>query len=523
MIANDPQEQAAAPNLLLRLLQLSKLARQAESAAELQFLLVNQTHGLTPYTLGALWVSDEGVVAQSGVSSIERNAPFIQWLSIICKQFSRYKEATLITSDLLDPDEIFEWSQNLPSAAVWLPIIVAQDKSAGLLLCRQESWGDNDIALLQEWVDIWGHAWIKMHSPSIHGELRKLWSKVESLIPKTEEVKAEAHALRAGGEHVYHNIIKKPGLWPKYLYENAKSLFKSLHEHLSKLRQDGFAATVVRIENEIRVIWRNPRRRYQWMAIIILLFPMRLTALAPAELVPANPAIIRAPIEGVVDQFLVTPNQQVAEGQLLFKLDLTTLTSRMNVAEQETQIASSEYRQSTLQSLSDSKSRAQLAPQEGKAAQRKVEADYLKELIAKAQIKAPRAGIVLFDDPSEWIGKPVAAGEKVMVVATEGDVEIEAWLPVSDAIVLPKNASVVLYLNATPLSPVDGHVRYIGHEAILRPDGSYAYRVRAKLDPGEHGSRVGLKGTAKVSGQFVPFAYLVLRKPLGAVRQFLGI
>jgi len=239
--------------------------------------------------------------------------------------------------------------------------------------------------------------------------------------------------------------------------------------------------------------------------------------------VPANPAIIRAPIEGVVDQFFVTPNQQVSEGQLLFKLDLTTLTSRMNVAEQETQIASSEYRQSALQSLSDSKSRAQLVPQEGKATQRRVEAEYLKELLAKAQIKAPRPGIVLFDDPSEWIGKPVAAGEKVMVVATEGDVEIEAWVPVSDAIVMPKNASVVLYLNATPLSPVDGHVRYIGHEAILRPDGSYAYRLRAKLDAGEHGSRVGLKGTAKVSGQYVPLVYMILRKPLGAARQFLGI
>ncbi|MGI9142277.1 MAG: HlyD family secretion protein, partial [Fluviibacter sp.] len=143
--------------------------------------------------------------------------------------------------------------------------------------------------------------------------------------------------------------------------------------------------------------------------------------------------------------------------------------------------------------------------------------------IAKAQIKAPRAGIALFDDPSEWIGKPVAAGEKVMVVATEGDVEIEAWVPIGDAIALPKEAPVSLYLNATPLSPVDGHSRFIGHEALQRPDGSYAYRLRATLDAGETAPHVGLKGTAKISGEFVPLVYWVFRKPLGTVRQFLGI
>ncbi|WVH09967.1 MAG: hypothetical protein EoVTN8_1480 [Fluviibacter phosphoraccumulans EoVTN8] len=52
------------------------------------------------------------------------------------------------------------------------------------------------------------------------------------------------------------------------------------------------------------------------------------------------------------------------------------MTSRFNVAQQETQIAASEYRQSALQSLTDAKSRSQLVPQEGKAAERKVEAGF---------------------------------------------------------------------------------------------------------------------------------------------------
>ena len=74
-----------------------------------------------------------------------------------------------------------------------------------------------------------------------------------------------------------------------------------------------------------------------------------------------------------------------------------------------------------------------------------------------------------------------------------------------------------------PFSPVSGQLRYEGHEPILRPDGTYAYRVRASLDSGKKGPRVGLKGTAKVHGEFVPLSYWVLRRPLSSLRQFLGI
>jgi multidrug resistance efflux pump len=245
--------------------------------------------------------------------------------------------------------------------------------------------------------------------------------------------------------------------------------------------------------------------------------------LVPGSLVPANPAIIRVPIEGVVDEFYVSPNQQVVKGQPLFSLDLTSLQSRLKVAKQEIQIANQEYRQSALQALTDAKSRGLLAPQEGRAIEKSVEADYLKDLLDKAKITAPRAGIVIFDDPSEWMGKPVVAGEKVMVVATEGDVEIEAWIPVGEAIELPKDARVTLYLNAMPFSPVSGKLRYEGHEPIQRPDGGYAYRIRVRLEPDEKGPRVGLKGTAKVQGHFVPLSYWVLRRPIASLRQYLGI
>jgi hypothetical protein len=61
----------------------------------------------------------------------------------------------------------------------------------------------------------------------------------------------------------------------------------------------------------------------------------------------------------------------------------------------------------------------------------------------------------------------------------------------------------------------------MAHDAVQRPDGSFAYRVRATLtDKTSH--RVGLKGTAKLQGEWVPLAYWALRRPWATLRATLG-
>ena len=90
------------------------------------------------------------------------------------------------------------------------------------------------------------------------------------------------------------------------------------------------------------------------------------------------------------------------------------------------------------------------------------------------------------------------------------------------AIALPDEAPVSLYLAASPLTSVAARVRYVAHDATLRPEGSYAYRLRARLAEGND-QRVGLKGTAKVYGARVPLIYWMLRRPLATIRQALGV
>ena len=255
--------------------------------------------------------------------------------------------------------------------------------------------------------------------------------------------------------------------------------------------------------------------------------PVHLSVLAPAELVPLNPSVIRAPLDGVVDKILVQPNQHVAKGEGLFEFDRTVLANKLEVAQGALVTTQAEYRQRSQRALFEAESKSQLAVLQGQIAEKEAEVAFLKALNERALVQSPIEGMALFGDPTEWVGRPVVTGEKVMMVADEQAAEIEAWLSPTDAIPLPPGSKVLLYLNADPLKPLKASLRYLAHEAIQRPDGNYAYRVRAILEPLSEESRdqarVGLKGTAKLQGEEVSLAYWILRRPLAGARAWLGI
>jgi len=258
------------------------------------------------------------------------------------------------------------------------------------------------------------------------------------------------------------------------------------------------------------------------VVICVLAFPVRLSVLTTGELTPANPVAVRAPFDGVLKTFYVRPNQTVKAGEPLFAYDDAQLASKLDVALEALHTAEAEQRQFTQQALTDSKARGALSTAKGAVEEKHLEVEFLQSQLERGKVLAPRDGVAFVDDPSEWIGRNVSAGQRVMRLAEPTDQEIEAWLPVADAIALPDGSPVRLYLSADPLSPVSGKIEYIAYEAVRRPDGHYAYRVRAKLDQAtDH--RVGSKGTVRLSGGRAPLVYWALRRPIAAVREFIGL
>ena len=449
---------------LAKLLDLSQRARSAGSARELGFLLVNDTLELALYRQAALWLPNEGLYALSGLVQVEANAPYALWLDQVCAHLALQPDALTSTLTAVDlpPDLSVQWAEWWPNHAMWLALPPESAHPNKGQACGLLLVGDMPCPLeTQALLREWVDTW---------------WHAFRALYrPQRWSWRALSRGVRTG-------LTPKPG----------------------------------------RSWWRQPRWQWSALALVVMVLPVRLTVLAPGELIPAHPVVIRAPLDGVVDVFHVQPNQRVKKDQPLFGFDEALIQSRLEVANQTLVTAEAEYRQTSQQSLTDVKFRPQLTVLTGKIDEKRTEVDFLKQQLSRARVLAPRDGVALFDDPTEWIGRPVAVGERIMRIAAPKDIEVEAWLPLADAIALPPGAPVDLYLNASPLSSVSATLRYMAHDAVQRADGSYAYRVRASLAaPTDH--RVGLKGTAKLHGPRVPLIYWVLRRPLASFRGALGV
>lgn len=273
----------------------------------------------------------------------------------------------------------------------------------------------------------------------------------------------------------------------------------------------------------LRVRLRSRKLRWR-LAVAILVacvLPVRLSALAPAEVAPSDPFVVRAPLEGVIDRFQVTPNQSVAAGAPLFDLDATALRGRYDTARKAYETAAEEYRQSAQLAVTDDKGKAEMAERKGVLDEKAVELAYTADQLSRVQVKAARAGVTVFADASDWIGKAVAVGEKVMVLADPAHVELAAYLPVGDQIPVAPGAEIVFYPKASPFSAYRARVETVAYKAAPTEEGVLAYRIKARFAEGAM-PRLGMMGTARVYAGRVPLAYFALRRPLAAVRQWLG-
>lgn len=270
---------------------------------------------------------------------------------------------------------------------------------------------------------------------------------------------------------------------------------------------------------------RRPRRLWVAAALLVVgvaAVPVPQSVLAPAEVVARDPAVLRAPVQGVVDRILVPPNSTVTAGTPVVAMDTRELRSRLQSAHQDLAVTDAELRQARQQALGDARKAQDLAVLDARRAQAAAEVAFLQETLSRMTITAPRDGVVIYDDPSVWVGRPVTLGERILQVVAPTEAELDIRLPVSDAIDLPPGTEVRLFLNSAPTAPVPATVTRVGYRASATPDGVMAYRVRAAFSEAPDALRVGLKGTAKLYGASTPLVAYLLRRPLTALRPHLG-
>lgn len=257
-------------------------------------------------------------------------------------------------------------------------------------------------------------------------------------------------------------------------------------------------------------------------ALIFVRVP--LSALAPAEIVARDPFVVAAPIDGVIDTIAVDPNHVVKRGDLLVKLADTTLRNRFEVASREVQVAEARLKQSNQIAFSDPRGMHEIGIARAELGLKIAERDFARDLLEKSEIRAQRDGIAMYSDKRELVGRPVAVGERILEVADAHAFEARIELPVADAIALSQGSRVRLFLDSDPLRPWSATVRRADYKAKVGENDIVSFRVIADIaaQEGRPPPRLGVRGTAQVSGDNVPLGYYLFRRPVTAMRQWLG-
>ncbi|MEI7252113.1 efflux RND transporter periplasmic adaptor subunit [Pectobacterium versatile] len=271
--------------------------------------------------------------------------------------------------------------------------------------------------------------------------------------------------------------------------------------------------------------WRS---RARWKIVVpallllaCLFIPVRQSVLAPAEVIPHQGRVVAAPLDGVIQSFTVLPNQSVRQGDVLVRFDSTTLKAQADVAERALNVAEAEHRASSQRAFQDADSKARLDFLAAQVAQKRAERDYANALLSRAEIRAERDGIAVFADATRWMGKPVRTGERLMELADPALTALRIELDVGDAIQLQQEAPITLFLDSDPLTPHAALLERIAYESEQTPAGNLAYRLDARFT--DTPPRIGLRGTAKISGDYVPLAVYLFRRPLAVIRQAIGL
>lgn len=485
---------------LALLWQLSARAREAPSEETLGFIIVNETLSLVPYRQAAWWRAPApvpgAVAAVSGLPQSDPGAPYVQWLGEVCRAIERRAQ----TAQGASPSEEAADAAGRNASV--------RDPSAENASPKNPSAQTPSAQHPGSAAPAWPHAFTAHDLPDpLAAEWDAWWPAHALWVPLVDRM----------GRSFGGAVFAREQPWTP--------IDEALLAELARVWSHALAAFSPRASwlERVKLALRagKHRRRVLVAAVCALVVPVPLTVLAPAEVTPKDPFVVRAPLDGVIDRLFAQPNQRVEAGTPLFALDSTALASRYALANKNYATAQEEYRQTAQLAVTDDKDRLDMALRKGKLDQSAVELDYTARELARVSVTAPRAGVAVFSDPNDWNGKAVSIGEKVMLLADPAHVELTAYVPVADNVDVVPGASVTLYPKSSPLASYDARIDTVAYRAEPTPEGVVAYRVKATFT-GSVRPPLGVMGTARIHGRWVPLAYYLLRRPLASARQWLG-
>lgn len=254
----------------------------------------------------------------------------------------------------------------------------------------------------------------------------------------------------------------------------------------------------------------------------ILLFPVHLSTVGIGTVVAKHPALINAPMQGIIRSFAVLPGAYVKKGQLLLTLDNTDLLASAKVNERNLSLTEAKLRTSVNEAFDDKTKQTEIPVLESQLAIDRAQMDYTTTLLNKTQVASPIDGIVIFESTEDWIGQPVETGERILSVADPKKLKLKISLPVSERISLKEGDKGDFFMYGQ-LQSIPITITKLGYNAKLMPNKVLAYELEATFQNINSSLQIGAQGVVKLYGNRVPLIYYLVHRPLQSMRHILGM
>ena len=299
-----------------------------------------------------------------------------------------------------------------------------------------------------------------------------------------------------------------------------KHLSSSLAYFLFAMRSTGISQILRKIS------FKNKYLKISIFLLIILMFlPVKLSVLAPLEVEAKNPYVVTSPLNAVIEEVKVFPNDKIEKEQLLVKFDDVDFNNNYLVAKRTLDVANAQLHTVKQSSFFDATQKSQISQLESQVKLKEAELNFAQEQLSKTKIYAKEDGIAIINNPNDWKGKPVNTGERIFLIANPNSIELKIMLPASDAIFLEENAIVKAFFDNDPTNSWKAKVKYISYKPELTEQNVLSYKIIAQFDDiNENGyiPSIGLRGTAKIYSKQVSLFFYLFRKPITATRQWIG-
>lgn len=290
---------------------------------------------------------------------------------------------------------------------------------------------------------------------------------------------------------------------------------------------------------------RQPAGKRRWKIIAamvvaaVMLFPVREHAVATGRIVADQPAVVTAPLSGVIAKVNAAQGAQVVPGVPLLSYDRRLFDQQVLEAEQSVAVARAELGRIQAASYGDLDARAQIEAQKLEVQRLQNQLVFLQSQIKLADVTSPAAGVLQIPDAADLVGRRIDTGERLASVADPSRTKLLIEMPVRDVSLIEVGGEVSIRLDSAPLQSFSAQVTSIGFtvenneakQAIVPVyacwqlnDGggsqsncsSVPDELQAELTPGQ-------QGNVRVYAGWTVLGYQILRRPLADFFALLGV